>query len=60
MNFLTSEQFAGIFRAVLASAGGYAVAKGYVTPENWEWIAGGALTVVVGAWSWWSKKPKAE
>lgn len=57
MNFLTSDQIGGIVRALLATGGTWAIAKGYVTAENWEWVSGGVLTVAIGAWSWWAKKP---
>lgn len=59
MNFLTSDQMGGIVRAVVASAGGYAAAKGWIGAGDVEWLAGGAAAAFVAAWSWWSKRPKA-
>jgi hypothetical protein len=54
---MSAEQIGGLLRALLATGGTYAIAKGYVTPENWEWISAGALGLVVSGWSWWAKKP---
>lgn len=51
MGFITPEIIGGIVRAVLASAGGFAIAKGWITPENWEPIAGGVLATVISLWS---------
>jgi hypothetical protein len=57
LNFLTADQLGGLVRAILATGGTWIIAKGYVTAADWEWLSGGVLTVAVGAWSWYAKKP---
>lgn len=60
LQFISPEQLAGVLRAVLASGGAWAIAKGYVTPDNWEWLSAGALTFMVASWSWYAKRPKKD
>lgn len=56
---MTWTQVAGIVRAVLAAAGGYAVAKGLVDPTQLETLIGAVLTIGAAVWSVISKKPVA-
>jgi hypothetical protein len=49
---LTSDQIAGIVRAVLAAAGGGAI----FSQDMLTAIAGALVTLGVAAWSVWAKK----
>jgi len=53
---MTGEQIGGIVRTVLAAAGGYLAAKGYLDAATWQTIAGAVATVIVAVWSVKSKK----
>lgn len=55
---MTGEQTWGIIRTILAAAGGWLVAKGYVDNETLASILGGLGTVFVAGWSIWSKRKK--
>lgn len=54
---MTPELIGGLTRAVIASAGGYAAAKGWLSAADVDWIAGGAVALSVSGWSWWAKRP---
>jgi hypothetical protein len=54
---MTQEQVTGIIRAVAAAAGGFVVAKGWVSGETWAWLVGGAATVGPAVWSWFANRP---
>ncbi len=54
---ITSEQFAGILRAVLAAAAGFAISKGLVDEATATAVIGGVVTIGVAVWSFLSKKP---
>mgnify|MGYP000092956581 CR=1 FL=1 len=56
---MTGEQIWGLIRTVLAAAGGWVVAKGYITSELLTAILGGVGTIFIGVWSWWSNKKPA-
>ena len=56
---MTQDQITGIIRAVLAAAGGFVLARGWVNAENWAWIVGGITTVGPVIWSWFSNRPAA-
>ena len=53
---MNGEQIGGIVRTVLAAAGGYFAAKGYLDAATWQTIAGAVATVIVAVWSVKSKK----
>ncbi len=53
---MTGEQVWGIARTILAAAGGWFVAKGYLDNETLAAILGGSGTVFVAVWSVMSKK----
>lgn len=57
---MTKDQFEGLVRALLAYAGGWATAKGYVTSEQWLAILGAVPAVVAAVWSFRSKQHTAE
>jgi hypothetical protein len=57
MNFITAEQFGGIVRAVGSTALTYAIAKGWVSPADSEWLVAGAVALATGGWSWWTNRP---
>lgn len=57
---MTKEQFEGLIRAILAYAGGWLTAKGYVTSEQWLAILGAVPAVVAAVWSFRSKKVEAK
>ncbi len=54
---MSSDQITGIIRAILAAAGGFVLAKGWVNAETWAWITGGALTIGPAIWSLWTNRP---
>ena len=53
---LTSEQFGGIARAVIAAGFGVLVGKGYIDAATATTIAGALGTIAVAAWSVWVKR----
>lgn len=60
MSIISPEQAGGIVRAVLASLVPFAVAKGWIDAGEADWIVGGAVAAVIGAWSWWTNRPVAQ
>lgn len=56
---MTRDQAEGLVRAVLAYAGGWLTAKGYVTSEQWLAVLGAVPAVVAAVWSFRSKKVEA-
>lgn len=54
---LTSDQIGGIVRALATTGAGIAVTKGWIDNNTAVWLAGGAATLAVGAWSWWTNRP---
>ena len=59
MNTLSGEQIWGIVRTILAAAGGWVVAKGYVDNATLQAVIGALGTLFIAAWSVWSKKKPA-
>lgn len=55
---MTSEMIGGIVRAILASLGGYAVAKGVIDAGMWTAVSGALVTLFTAGWSLWSKAGK--
>lgn len=53
----TSDQIGGVARAILATAGGYAVAKGWITPDAWGTVSAIVLASAIGGWSAWTNRP---
>jgi hypothetical protein len=53
---MTTEQIAGVVRALLAFAGGILVSKGMVDSETVATVAGAGATIAVAVWSFMSKK----
>jgi hypothetical protein len=56
--FITPEQIGGLVRTIGGPTLAYAIAKGWIAPENAEWLVAGFVAVASGAWSWWAKRPK--
>ncbi len=59
---MTAEQFAGIVRALLAAAGGFIIAKGWLDANTVAALTGALVTVATAVWSVWAKAhaaPKA-
>lgn len=56
---MTAEQIWGIVRTILAAAGGWVVAKGYIDNATLQAVIGALGTLFVAAWSVWSKKKPA-
>ena len=56
---MTAEQIWGIVRTILAAAGGYIVAKGYIDNATLQAVLGALGTLFIAAWSVWSKKKPA-
>lgn len=54
---MTSEQFAGIVRAILAAGGGYFVGQGIIDNATMMTIVGALVTLATAGWSYWVKKP---
>lgn len=55
-NTMVSAEVGGIVRALVSAAGGYLVAKGVVDSATATTIGGAAATIIVAAWSVWSKR----
>ena len=53
---MTAEQIWGIVRTILAAAGGWVVAKGYIDNATMTSIIGALGTIFIAGWSVWSKK----
>jgi uncharacterized membrane protein len=53
---MTSEQFAGIARALVAAVGGYLVGKGLTDAETVAAVAGAVATIAAAVWSVLSKR----
>ena len=56
--YMTAEQAKGILRALIAAAGGWLVAKGFISSETWDWLLGGLVTTVPIVWSWYKNRPQ--
>lgn len=53
---MTAEQIWGIVRTILAAAGGYIVAKGWVDNATIQSVIGALGTIFIAVWSVWAKK----
>lgn len=53
---MTAEQIWGIVRTILAAAGGYIVAKGWIDNATLQSVIGALGTIFIAVWSVWSKK----
>lgn len=53
---MTGEQVWGIVRTILAAAGGYIVANGWVDNATLQSVIGALGTIFVAGWSVWSKR----
>jgi hypothetical protein len=53
---MTAEQIWGIVRTILAAAGGYIVAKGWVDNATLQSVIGALGTIFIAVWSVWAKK----
>lgn len=56
---MNAEQIWGIVRTILAAAGGYVVAKGWIDNATLQAVLGALGTLFVAGWSVWSKRPQA-
>lgn len=54
---MNSDQIGGIVRTVLAAAGGYVIAKGWLDAATFTAISGAVVTIAVALWSWRTNKP---
>jgi uncharacterized membrane protein len=54
---MTTDQITGILRAILAAIGGFILAKGWISADNWNWIVGGVVTLAPVIWSWIANRP---
>lgn len=55
---MTADQITGVLRAVLTTAGGYFVTKGWLSSDTLGEIIGAVLTLGGAAWSIYSNRPK--
>lgn len=53
---MTSDQIAGIVRALVAAVGGYFVGQGMVDSETVMTLGGALATLSVAVWSIYSKR----
>lgn len=53
---MTKNEVYGVARAILAAAGGFVTARGWVDSETAVSVAGALATVVAAAWSVKSKR----
>jgi hypothetical protein len=56
---MTSDQIAGIVRALVSAVGGYFIGKGVVDANTVATVAGAAATIATAVWSVMAKKPAA-
>jgi hypothetical protein len=56
---MTSEQFGGLVRTVIAALGGYAAGQGWFDADTWVAIAGAASVLGAALWSFYTKKKTA-
>lgn len=56
---MKAEEIWGVVRTILAAAGGYVVAKGYIDDATLTAVLGGLGTIFVAVWSVWAKKRAA-
>jgi hypothetical protein len=56
---LTTEQVAGLTRAILAAGGGYLANKGLVDAELFTTLSGVVVAVITAAWSIYAKRKPA-
>jgi hypothetical protein len=54
---MSSDQVAGVARAIISAVGGYFVGKGIIDASTATSLAGAGATIVVAIWSVVSKKP---
>lgn len=57
LNLLNANQIGGIVRAVLATAGGWAVAQGWLSTGTEQTIATVVVAAVIAGWSAYTNKP---
>ena len=55
---MDKDQVGGVVRALVAAGGGYFVGQGLIDAETAMTIGGAVTTLVVAAWSVWSKRAK--
>jgi hypothetical protein len=48
----TGDQLTGALRTILAAAGGYAVARGWIDAGTATTLAGGIAILITAIWSW--------
>lgn len=53
---MTGEQIWGVVRTILAAAGGFIVAKGYIDSATLNTILGGVGTIFIAGWSLYSNR----
>lgn len=53
---MSSQQVAGIARAVLAAASGYFVAQGLIDQDTAQTVSGALVTIAIAVWSVVSKR----
>lgn len=56
---MTSDQVAGIVRAVVSAIGGYFIGRGVTDASTVTAVAGAAATIATAIWSVMAKKPPA-
>lgn len=53
---MTKDEVYGVARAILAAAGGFVVARGWIDSETAVSLAGALATIAAAAWSIRSKR----
>ena len=53
---MTSEQFGGIARAIIAALGGWLVGQGIVDANTAATVGGAVATIAVAVWSVYAKR----
>lgn len=54
---MNTDQVAGIARALLSAAGGWAVGAGYLDSNTATAVAGALVTILTAIWSAYSNRP---
>jgi hypothetical protein len=53
---MSSDEIAGVIRAILSALGGVLVAKGYLDNATMTAVVGALVTIAVAGWSIYAKK----
>jgi len=56
---MTTEEFGGLVRTILAFGGGFIVSRGWLDNATMMTLVGALVTIATAGWSIWNKKKAA-